>query len=195
MALRVLHPREVAQLLGAVNRRGPFGPRDYWLIGLALHTGLRVSELVGLDVHHVATGGRPRQALDLPARLGKGGRGRIVPLNGVARRAVAEILAFNQARGFSVAPEAPLLVNRYHQRVSTRYVQRLVEGLREKAGLDVRATPHTLRHTFASEVAGRHGNLRAVQLLLGHFRLETVEIYTHPSREELDRAVSSLVEP
>jgi site-specific recombinase XerD len=190
--MRVLHPREVQQLLQAVNRRAPFGERDHAMLALALHTGLRVSELVGLDIRHVAHDGQPRQALHLPSELGKGGRERILPLNDVARRAVAVILDFNRRRGFSTAADRPLLVNRKHDRISVRYVQRLMEATREKAGLDVQATPHTLRHSFASRVACKTGNLRVVQQLLGHKRLSTVEIYTHPTREELEAAVALL---
>ena len=192
MSVRTLDPREIHQLLAGLDPRTPFGARDRAMLLLVLHTGLRVSELTGLDVAHVAWQGRPRQALDLPAALAKGRRARIIPFNDTARQAVADLLAFNRARGFSVASEAPLLVNRFHQRLSTRYVQRLMEALRHRVGLDVSATPHTLRHTFASHVARRHRNLRAVQALLGHRRLGTVEIYTHVDREELEAAVRTL---
>lgn len=189
---RILNPEELQALFRAANPRSPFGDRDLAMLILALHTGLRVSELVGLDVSHVAGARGVRHTLELPARLAKGERGRLLPLNRVAREAISDLLDFNQRRGFSVDPGAPLLVNRKHQRLSTRYVQRLMEDLRGRADLDVHATPHTLRHTFASQVARRHGNLRAVQALLGHRRLATVEIYTHVDREELAQAVASL---
>jgi len=189
---RILNPDELRDLLRTLDPRSPFGSRDLAMLTLALHTGLRVSELVGLDVSHAASSHGPRRTLDLPAGLAKGGSGRLIPLNQVARDAIAAILAFNERRGFSVAPDAPLLVNRHHQRLSTRYVQRLMESLRDRADLDVHATPHTLRHTFASQVARRHGNLRAVQALLGHRRLATVEIYTHVDRQELAEAVATL---
>jgi site-specific recombinase XerD len=105
---------------------------------------------------------------------------------------VADLLAFNARRGFSVAPEAPLFVNRYYRRMSVRAVQHLVADLRTAAGLDVPATPHSLRHSFASRLAERCGNLRVVQQALGHKRLGTVEIYTHPTREELEAALARL---
>lgn len=192
MMPRILNRDEIRRLLETLQPRSPFGARDLAMLLLCLHTGLRVSELVGLDVAHVAGADGPRQALDLPAGIAKGGRGRIIPLNAVARDAVAELLDFNRRRGFSVAPDAPLLVNRFHRRLSDRDVQRLMKALREKADLDVQATPHTLRHTFASQVARKHGNLRAVQALLGHRRLGTVQIYTHVDRDELDDAVATL---
>jgi site-specific recombinase XerD len=189
--MRVLHPREIRQLLAAVNLRAPFGVRDHSLVLLALHTGLRCRELVGLNVGHVAHLGRPRRALHLPGTLAKGGRERTVPLNATARGAVARLLAFNASRGFSVAPEAPLFVNRFHRRMSVRAVQHLVEDLRQAAGLDVPATPHSLRHSMASRLAAC-SNLRVVQKVLGHRTLRTVEIYTHPTREELEAAMARL---
>lgn len=188
-----LHPDEARQLLAAVDLRDPFGSRDRAMLVLCLHTGLRVSELVGLDVHHVALEGCPRAALYVPPALGKGGRGRTIPLNQTARQAIADLLAFNRRRGFSTAPDRPLLVTRKHERLTARAVQRLVKMLREKAGLDVPATPHSLRHTFASTVLSCNSNLRVVQLLLGHQRLATVEIYSHPTREDLRLAVERMV--
>ena len=73
--------------------------------------------------------------------------------------------------------------------------QRLVERQRHAAGLDFPATPHTLRHTHASDVVRNTGNLRVVQELLGHQSLLTAQVYTHPRREEMARAVETLVRP
>lgn len=187
--MNVLHPSEMRQLVAAVDIRDPFGPRDRALLIFDFHTGLRVSELCALDVRHVAADGVPRQTLHVPSEIGKGRRERIVPLNEVARGAISEILELNRRRGFSVAPDAPLLVTKKHQRMTVRAVQRLVQGLREKAQLDVPATPHTLRHGFATHVLSCNSNLRVLQQLLGHKRMATVERYTHPSREELRKAV------
>jgi site-specific recombinase XerD len=191
--MKILPVPEVGRLLSAVNLRDPFGVRDYNMVQLALHTGLRVSELVSLDVRHVAHKGQPREMLYLSPALAKGGRERTIPLNTTAQASVQALLDFNKARGFSVEPEAPLFVTRKHQRVSVRLVQRLVESLRERGGLSIPATPHTMRHTFASNVASSVGNLRIVQKLLGHKRLSTVEIYTHPTPDQLRAAVETIV--
>ena len=183
-------PEETRALLAAIDPRDAFAGRDRGLFVLACHTGLRVSELVGLDVADVALRGTPRDAIHV---VGKGSHGRTVPLNATARQAVRDILGFNARRGFSTAPGAPLFVGRGHGRVSVRLVQRLVVTLRERAGLDVPVTPHSLRHRFATTICQTTGNLRVVQKLLGHRRLTTVEVYTHPTRADLENAVATLV--
>ena len=192
--MRVPDQAQAQRLLDAVNPRDPFGPRDRAMLELALHSGLRVSELAGLDVCHVAHQGVPRQVMHLPASITKGARERSVPLNAAARRAISSLLSFNGMRGFSVAPHAPLFVTRKHQRVSVRLIQRLVEDLRQRAGLDVPLTPHGLRHRFATSVMQATGNLRVVQKLLGHSRLDTTAVYSHPSPTDLSAAVEAICE-
>ena len=124
--------------------------------------------------------------------IAKGARNRTVPLNTAARQAIQQLLVFNQRRGFSTQPATPLLVNRKHHRLHSRDIQRLVKALREQAGLAVPATPHSLRHLFASRVASTTGNLRVVQQLIGHQRLSSTEVYLHPTRAELVAAVDKL---
>jgi site-specific recombinase XerD len=170
-------PTDLDRMMATLDPRDPFGLRDRLMLGLARQTGLRVAELTGLDVDDVALDGCPRETLVVRAAIAKGGRSRIVPLNQTAREAVVGILRFNEARGFSVAPAAPLLVNRYHRRLSVRCVQLLVQALREKAGLDVPATPHTLRHDFASRILEATGNVRVTQALLGHLWCELHAIH------------------
>jgi len=189
--MKNLTPEEAGHLLAAIDLRDPFGPRDHAMLVLGLNTGLRVSELIGLDVGGVSCNGKPGQAIYLASKAVKYRHDRTIPLNADAQRAVADLLAFNQRRGFSVAPEAPLFVARKHERVSARLVQRLVETLRERAGL-VAATPHSLRHAFATRIVQATGNVRVAQMLLGHARLDSTAIYTHPSRAELERAVAAI---
>lgn len=148
----VLNGPEARQLLAAIRPGHPFAKRDRALVVFDLHTGLRVSELSGLDVRHVAVGNQVRQTLHLPAELGKGGRARLIPLNETAQKCIRVLLRFNAERGFSTAPEAPLFQNRFHRRLTVRDIQRLVKALREAAGLDVPATPHSLRHTLGTQL-------------------------------------------
>ena len=183
---------QAARLLGGIRPREPFGQRDRALILLALHTGLRSMELCGLDVGHVYTGQQAREWLDLPGAIAKGGKGRLVPLNSVARQAVVELVEFNRRHGFSVAPGEPLLVTRDHRRLPTRAFRALMQRYRERVQLDVRASPHTLRHTMATRLAEEAGNLRVVQRVLGHSRLNTVEMYTHTTPEEMAQALERL---
>jgi integrase/recombinase XerC len=123
--------------------------------------------------------------LYVSSAIGKGRRARTIPLNETARNAITTILAFNVRRGFSIAADRPLLMTKKHERMTVRAVQRLVEVKREEAHLDIPATPHTLRHSYASRALSCGGNVREVQELLGHVRINTTQLYTHPSREEL----------
>lgn len=176
---------EVRQVLDAVDLTHPFGQRDYLLILFLYHTGLRVGECAGLITTLVASAGEPRHFLHLPAAVCKGSRGRVVPLNAVARACVHKLLAFNSARGFSTAPAAPLFQNRCHGPLSVRSIQQIVERLREKADLDVRATPHTLRHTHASHLVAAGVPTVHVKEVLGHRHLSSTQVYTHATKEEL----------
>ena len=124
--------------------------------------------------------------------MAKGGQARLGPLNSLAQKAVSKLLSFNRARGFSVSNNAPLFVTKKHQWLSVRTIQWVVEQLRNKAGIDFQATPHTLRHSFATAVLERTGNLRAVQVLLGQKRLTSTEVYLHSRRDDLVAAVESL---
>lgn len=183
---------EVRQVLAAIDLTSPFGRRDYLLVLFLYHTGLRVGECAGLVTHLVALAGEPRQYLHLPAAICKGSRGRVVPLNAVAQQCVRKLLAFNSARGFSTAPAAPLIQNRCHGPLSVRSIQQLVAGYREKAGLDVRATPHTFRHSHASHLVAAGVPTVNVQKVLGHRHLSSTQVYTHVSKEQLLKSARAL---
>ena len=183
---------EVRQVLDAVDLTSPFGQRDYLLVLFLYHTGLRVGECAGLVMQLVALDGDPRQYLHLPASVCKGSRGRVVPLNAVAQKCIRKLIAFNCARGFSTAPAAPLFQNRCHGPLSVRSIQQLVAGYREKAGLDLRATPHTFRHSHASHLVAAGVPTVHVQNVLGHRHLSSTQIYTHVSKEQLLESARAL---
>jgi site-specific recombinase XerD len=189
--MRIPNNLQTYRLLGAINLSSPFGLRDHRMIMLALHTGLRVSELSFLDVHHVFRDCLPRDVLDLLASLAKLHKSRRIPLNAAAQRALVDILAFNRSRGLSVDPSAPLLQNRYHRRLTVRGIQRLVQHYRELAHLDVKITPHSLRHKFATDVA-RATNVCAAQIILGHRDIRTTQRYLHPDLNDLIAAVAAI---
>lgn len=190
--MKIPTPAQARLLLGAIRPNEPFGARDFALIVLDLHTGLRAAELCGLDVAHVASQHGPREWLDLPAAIAKGGVGRRIPLNETARKAICQLLRYNSRHGFSVAPGAPLLVTRDHQRLSTRSLRDRIQRYRERVDLDIRISPHSFRHSLASRLARSCGNLRVVQQVLGHERLNTVEIYTHTDPQEMEDAMNQL---
>ena len=190
-----LERNQIQRLLGGVNLQSPFGRRDYLLILFLFHTGLRIGEACRLTVDLVAYNGTPRDELHLPAYLTKTRKARVVPLNNVAQACVAKLLTFNADRGFSTAPIAPLFVWRNHRKLPPREAQRILQNLREKVGLSAKATPHTLRHSFASELVRAGVTLPTVKSLLGHQWLSSTQIYTHTSNQERITAVALLAKP
>jgi len=189
---RSLTNSQVRQLLSAVDLSSPFGRRDYLLILFFYQTGLRVGECSRLLVHLVSRNGVPFQALDLPSMFCKGSRGRVVPLNATAQACITKLLEFNRSRGFSTAPAAPLFQNSKHCPLSIRSIQKLIKKYRLASGLEISATPHTLRHAHASALVGSGVPLPSVQRLLGHRSLNSTQVYTAPSHLELAQASAAL---
>ena len=187
-----LSPRQIRRLLGAVNVRSPFGRRDYLLILFLYQTGLRVGECSGLVVHHVYSGGQAREWLHLPASICKDPRGRVLPLNATARACVEKLIQFNRERGFSVAPAAPLFCHRKHGPLSIRSIQKIIKRYREIADLDLRATPHTLRHSCLSGLAATGASVATIQKIAGHRRIASTQVYTHASMEQLKKDSAAL---
>ena len=160
---RHLSNSEIRQLLSAVDLRSPFGRRDYLLIMFLYHTGLRVGECSRLLVSLVSRGGQTFESLDLPAMFCKGPRGRVVPLNATARACIEKMLTFNKSRGFSTAPAAPLFQNSKHCPLSIRSIQLLIQKYRREAGLEIAATPHTIRHSHATALHESGAPVRVVR--------------------------------
>jgi integrase/recombinase XerC len=166
---------EATALVDARALGGAARDRDVAILELLYATGLRVSELTGLDVDTVD---RAEQTVRV---LGKGRKERIVPYGGGAARALERYLAARPAvRG-------PLFVNARGGRLSDRSVRTLVRRAARSAGVVRRVTPHTLRHTFATHLLDAGADLRAIQELLGHSRLSTTQRYTHVGTDQLMR--------
>ncbi|MDR1528985.1 MAG: tyrosine recombinase [Burkholderiales bacterium] len=149
--------------------------RDAALFELAYSSGLRVSELVGLDVDRVDLEQRETRV------LGKGNKERIVPVGRSARDAVARWLVARAEilRAFRAEDEQALFVNRRGKRLSVRTVQKRLQQLAVARGLPQNVHPHILRHSFASHLLESSGDLRAVQELLGHASIASTQVYTH----------------
>lgn len=182
---RELRPGEVERLLDAASGEGELGLRDRALFELLYATGLRVSELVGLDWTD----------LDLDERslrvIGKGRKERMVPFGRTAAAAVrAWMDAWEEVRARRPAdrPEPrsgqPLFLNHRGGRLSARSVRRRLDLAVDRAALDSGAHPHALRHSFATHLLENGADLRTIQELLGHSSLSTTQRYTHL---ELDR--------
>ena len=156
-------------------------PRDRALLELAYSSGLRLSELVGVNL-----GDLDRGAHVVRVR-GKGRRERIVPVGDTALAAIHRYLeATREARGRG-AGEAPLFLGP-RGRLSGRTVQRVVRARLAEVAAGLGVTPHALRHSFASHLLDRGADLRAIQELLGHRSLGTTQIYTHVSRGRVRKA-------
>jgi len=174
---------EISRLLGTPRRDEPLGLRDRAILETMYSAGLRVSETVGIN----------DEDLDLEDGLvrirGKGKRERLAPLGSFAARAIRRWL--RSRRLSSSEPQgggAPLFVNKFGRRLTTRSVARMLEKHIKLAGLDTRTTPHTLRHSFATHLLDRGADIRSVQELLGHKSLVTTQIYTHVSTAGLRAA-------
>jgi integrase/recombinase XerC len=151
-------------------------PRDRALLELAYSSGLRLSELVGLDRGDVDA------AAGLVRVRGKGRRERIVPVGEGALRALAAVPA---ARGSAGRRDEPVFVGPRGTRLSGRTVQRVVKRRLADVARGLGVTPHALRHSFASHMLDRGADLRAIQEMLGHRSLATTQVYTHVSRSRL----------
>ena len=167
---QTLSPDDAVRLV-SMQDPGPWGIRDRAIFELAYSSGLRVSELTGLDLGAVdfATG---------EARvLGKGSKTRIVP---VGEHAIEALKRWLDARGkISNADARALFVGKSGKRLLAREVQRRIKRWAALAGLDVDPHPHMLRHSFASHVLQSSGDLRAVQEMLGHASIASTQVYTH----------------
>jgi integrase/recombinase XerC len=182
-----LTTEEIGQLLTAPPGDDPAGLRDRALLETMYSAGLRVSELVGINDGDLDVDG------GLVRVRGKGRRERLAPLGSFALKAIGRWqsvrqLSSREPRG----AEAPLFVNRFGRRLTTRSVGRMLEKYLKATGLDLRTSPHTLRHSFATHLLDRGADIRSVQELLGHKSLVTTQIYTHVSttglREAYERA-------
>ncbi len=178
-----LSTQDVARLLEAPDTATPLGLRDRAILEVMYSAGLRVSEVVGLNDGDLDFAG------SLLRVRGKGRRERLAPLGSYAQAALKPWLAARTlAPDVPAGPAAPVFVNRFGRRLTTRSVARMLEKYLKITGLDQRTSPHTLRHSFATHLLDAGADIRSVQELLGHKSLATTQIYTHVSTAQLLRA-------
>jgi integrase/recombinase XerC len=184
---------EMSTLLATPDASQPLGCRDRAILELFYASGLRLSELVGLDVEDVNLSARMVRV------MGKGSKERIVPFNDAARKTIAAWLRDRAALVNSQPPtpnsqrrprsrnsEAdPLFVNFRGSRLTGRSVQRLVARYVGLCSTRFGISPHALRHSFATHLLERGADLRAIQELLGHVALSTTQRYTHVNAAQL----------
>jgi integrase/recombinase XerC len=171
---------ELGRLLQTPPGDANDGLRDRAILETMYSAGLRVSEVVGLNDSDLDF------AADLLRIRGKGRRERMAPVGSYAKRALKDWMAKRKLHeAESKGPLAPVFVNRFGKRITTRSVGRMLEKHLKIAGLDQRTSPHTLRHSFATHLLDSGADIRSVQELLGHKSLATTQIYTHVTTSRL----------
>lgn len=175
---------QIEKLLSAPSDNDLLGVRDRAILETLYSTGIRVSEVVGLNMDD----------LDLPGEAlhirGKGKKERLVPLGSHALGAVARYVNTlkSDPRFANASGNSPLFVNKHGKRLSSRSVRRKLDKYLREAGLDPTISPHTLRHSFATHLLDNGADLRSVQELLGHQSLSTTQVYTHLTSRRIQKA-------
>ena len=171
---------EVGRLLQTPLARQKSGIRDRAILETMYSAGLRVAELVALDVDHWDRGSGILHV------FGKGKKERIAPVGSYATHALDRWMAIRQPDPKADSEQtAAIFLNRFGRRLTTRSIGRMLEKHIRVAGLSRQTSPHTLRHSFATHLMDGGADLRSVQELLGHRSLTTTQIYTHVSTRRL----------
>lgn len=178
-----LYLQEVNKLIEAPLKNTIFGIRDRAILELLYGTGIRVGELVNLNICNI----------DLYEKtiivFGKGSKERILPLGNPSIRAIQEYLTsrnvFEKKIFVNKNDLEALFLNRLGGRLTTRSIRRIIIKYMKMAGLNKKISPHVLRHSFATHLLEGGADLRSVQELLGHKSLSTTQIYTHITKERL----------
>lgn len=181
--LKILENKDLQILLEAPDVNSLDGLRDRAILEGLFSTGLRVSELAALDIGSINF-----ERLEFPI-VGKGGKERIVFLSSGAASTIQEYLSRRKD------PYKPLFIrfqgrqdisdDGENMRLTTRSLERIVEKYVKQVGLTVKATPHTLRHSFATDLLVNGADIRSVQEMLGHSNIATTQIYTHITNKQL----------
>jgi integrase/recombinase XerD len=183
---RTLRTEEVEKLLGSPDVQSPIGMRDAAILELMYASGIRVSELIALDVEDL------HPELGLLRCVGSGGRERFVPIGSVAVRTLQRYLA--EGRPALLKPDKPsaaLFPNHFGMRLTRQGCWKMIKKYALSAGISQTLTPQMLRHSFAVHLLENGADVRAVQEMLGHLHLQSTNLYRGDSRlkvkEEYDR--------
>ena len=160
--------RAMIETVGQQSQKDWVGARDMAVVTLLYGCGLRISEALGLTGRDLPLG----ETLRI---IGKGGKERIVPVLPIARQAVAR---YAEVCPFDMEPDTPVFRGVRGGALNARLVQKVTEQARMQLGLPATATPHAMRHSFATHLLSAGGDLRAIQELLGHASLSTTQAYT-----------------
>lgn len=174
-----LEPQEVERLLGATDFTTMEGRRDNTMLELLYATGLRVSELVGLEIHRVDL------EVGCVTVMGKGSKERVVPMGLPASRALMNYLETIRPVILGPRRSNSLFVTRRGKPMTRQAFWKIVKKTALATGIEKEISPHTIRHSFATHLVQNDADLRAVQTMLGHADISTTEIYTHVASHRL----------
>ncbi len=177
---KVLNTDEVDTLLNTPDLTTTLGLRDKAMLELMYATGMRVSELVNLNINDV------HLSLGFVRCLGKGNKERIIPIGKMATEALKEYLEKARPKLINQKNKTDsLFMNHHGQRLSRQGFWKILKQMAVKAGIEKELTPHMLRHSFATHLLENGADLRSVQELLGHSDISTTQIYTHVTKTRL----------
>jgi len=176
---RVLTTREVDLLLDQPDCSRVIGPRDKAMLEVIYATGIRVSELMSLDVENLNI------ESGFVRCLGKGNKERIIPIGSVAVRHLQEYLKGCRHKLVKNGAESALFVNQNGKRMTRQGFWKILKKYSREAGIKKDITPHTLRHSFATHLLENGADLRSVQEMLGHADISTTQIYTQVARSKI----------
>jgi integrase/recombinase XerD len=179
---KVISFEEVEQLLAAPDTSHPFGIRDKAMLELLYATGIRVSELISLNVADFNIHSSFLRC------FGKGSKERIIPVGNYARISLEKYLLQVRPSIVDVGQELALFVNHSGVRLTRQGFWKMIKKYARVAGIRTPLSPHTLRHSFATHLLENGADLRSVQEMLGHADIGTTQIYTHVTKTHLQKA-------
>lgn len=181
---RTMQVDDVDRLLNAPDLNSILGIRDRAMLELLYATGMRVSELLSLNLEDL------HLEMGFVRCIGKGSKERIIPLGRMASVALHRYLDearthLLKANATSISDEQPLFINNRGKRLTRQGFWKIIKKYATEAGIVAEITPHTLRHSFATHLLDNGADLRSVQELLGHADISTTQIYTHVSNTKM----------
>lgn len=176
---KVLTIIEVEELLKQPSNLLPTGLRDKAMLELLYATGIRVSELISLNISDV------NLEMGYIKCYGKGAKERIVPLGSIAIKCVQDYLHKGRSKLVRTYEEGALFVNHHGNRLTRQGFWKIIKKYAQEAAINKEITPHTLRHSFATHLLENGADLRSVQEMLGHADISTTQIYTHVTSNRL----------
>ncbi len=178
-----LTEQEITRLLKVhANNRAPLSRRNQAILELLYATGVRVSELVNLQLDQV------RFDLDIVHVTGKGRKSRIVPVGKLAQKAVTVYLNHARPQLLKRGPQAVVFVSRNGLPLTRGRIWKMLQETAVQGGIHKKLYPHMLRHSFASHLLANGADLRVIQEMLGHADISTTQIYTHISQNQITAA-------